>query len=433
MNLNYEISNDGFTADGEEFELTIQGLMSFDSQYHESKFSTWKARHEFIREILGNKPPVQFQESQDSIIVTYPLQATYTKNLTGLLQFKSDFKELSSTYDTFVVRRAFVGEKMFSEVNCDVYISTTEAFTINPIIRIKPGATLDWSNLMKSGTDWDALNIAQSWIEEVQIINKVIMDSQMIKSQLLAEHLPAVPQFKDYKRLPDAIRRYALAVIIMRGNCCVGKTSFLLNGVLPIHTQGEMDFRSYLDGVIASDNFKVNLKSWYFDELDHKGVKFEGLVHLQSMAITDLLLVKCANAGMPVILDGRYLCEEEVSRVFRLWGPDFNHVLFDIDAELKTLLERSKFRLCPRIQESVIISGQADARNNRPPLLNSDYSYYLYYSEGLGKDITHTLVAECHGGFYYPHNRDLAEKCIPGQSVAQNNKTAVELSSHDLG
>jgi hypothetical protein len=433
MNLNYEISNDSFTVDEQSFELTIQGLMEFAAQFNESRFSTWKARHEFIRDVLGNKPPVQFQDSHDSIIVTQPLQASYTKNLQGLLQFKNDFKQLSSTYDTFVVRRSFVGEKMFSDVNCDVYISTTEAFTINPIIRIKPGATLDWSNLMKSGTDWDALNIEESWIEEVQMINKVIMDMQMAKCLILAEHLPEVPQFKDYRRLPDAIRRFALAVIIMRGNCCVGKTSFLLNGALPIHAQGDTDFRSYLDGVIASDNFKVSLKDWYFDELDHKGVKFEGLVHLQSMAITDLMLVKCSTAGMPVILDGRYLCEEEVSRVFRLWGPQFNHVLFDIDAELETLLERSKFRKCPRIQESVIVSGQSDARNNRAPLLNTDYSYYLYFSEGTGKCITHTLVAECHGGYYYPHDRDLAEKCNPGQPVAQNNKIAVEKSTFDLG
>jgi hypothetical protein len=440
MILDFVDTDSGLSCDGEYYPYSIEGLTSFYLRYADTKYSTWKARHQIIRGILDNKRPVEFSEDFDSIHVTYPVTMTYQKSLMGLLQFKHDFAYRSYIYDTFVVRRCFVGEPLVRDLECDVFIGTTEAFTIPPISRFKIGSSLTWESVMKSGTDWGALNLERTWIDEVKLINQVILDVQWDKVVLLANNLPEVPQFHDYRlgaRYKDnpqsAVKRYAKMVMAVRGNCCVGKTSTLKSSDLPILKKSETNFREYMDGVIASDNFKVSLRRWFFDDMDHKSIKFEGLVHMHSMAITDLIMNRTSSANLPAILDGRYLCEEEIARVFGLWGPEFAHVIVDIDGDTSDLLERSKTRKEPRIQDSVIISGQLAARNNRCVLINTSYEVYFFKTLGFGDSITREFVAECHNGYFQVWNRFLTEEMIPGQSVAQNNPDAVALSTHEIG
>ena len=425
----YDELESGVLADGQFFEYNMESLNDYYVKYKDQPLSTWKTRHTLVRGILGFKPVVRFESTSDKIVVSYPTLTTYVKDLKGLLQFKEDYRTLSSQYDTFAIRREFVGCKLAQD--CQSYIGTTEAFTVPNILSLKAG--FSWAEIMKLA-NWDALNDPTSWIEEVQLMNQIILDHQFRNVSILSDHLPEVPVFDTYRCIPNAGFTYKKSVILMSGNCCVGKTSLILSEELPILLKEETDFRNYLEGVIASDDFKVKLRGWFFDELDHKGVKFEGLVHLHSMAITDLIMNKSSSLGLSTILDGRFLCEEEISRVFNLgkWA-NFGHVVISIDGDTEDLIERSKTRKCPRIEESVIRSGQYAARNSRCTLLNTGYSVYFFKTLGYGANIRRVFAAECHRGYFQVWHRYYIEEIIPCQNVAHNNALALAQSQHELG
>ncbi|MGL4758838.1 MAG: hypothetical protein ACRCXZ_05855 [Patescibacteria group bacterium] len=415
MSYQYEIKNgelhlfDDFDMPY-QFRLDYLGLREFNKlALKRFKKPTKDIRSLFIESILAYKPKVEFVKTKSSIKLTFPFENEYPFSLAGLLQFKEDFRDISDIYNSFDVRLSFVSQT----------VGTFEALTIPNIIRVAEGS--DWAHLMTNGLDWDLLNDPEIWIDEVKIIHELILDRYQAEVKVLSDHLPVVPQFKGFRLAPESFTRMAPPLIMMRGNCGVGKTSLLLSKSLPIMNHSVDDYGSFLDGVIAGDKFKTLLQPWLFDTYNHEELKVEGLLHVQGMSLCDLMLNWASENGLAAIIDNRLLCPVEIQRIAKLWGDRFAIVVIDIDGELPDLIERTRNRSFPRIDESVVLSGNLTARNERCVLLNSKYSYYLFKTKGTGRNIKTTLIAECHFGHFEVHSIGETEDSMPGQSIALGN------------
>ena len=416
MQLNYTIQNNKveITLDSGKFQFTLDypGLRMFNNMQptHYPDMWTKAIRKEFVRSILGCKEVISFIKESGKITLPQ-FNKVYNCDQLGLLQFKHDFRDQNDIFDTFEVRLAFVSK----------YVGTYEALTIPNIARIVD--TSDWANLMTNGLDWDLLNDETIWIPEVSIIHDLIMEAYQAEVMVLSTHLPLVPQFKNYRMAENSLERMAPPLILLRGNCCVGKTSLLLqdNGVLPILQSGNSSYREFLDGVIAGDKFKKLLQPWLFDGFDHDNDRVEGLVHTHGLTLCDHMLNLASKKQIPVIIDNRLLCPSEIQRISQLFGRSFATVIIDIDGDIEDLLERSKNRPFPRVEESVIVSGNSQARNERCVLLNSKYSVYFFKSKGIGRSIIRTFVSECHDGYHQVHDNEHGEIMMPGLSFANKN------------
>lgn len=323
---------------------------------------------------------------------------------------------------------------------------------------------------MEFGVDWDLLNVGDSWIPEVRLMHQLILQDQQIATTALSEHINLVPKFVGYKlstlmmklalftlskpfkeeqlqdqfeifdaiylgflkskheKFRDKIFEDAHPLLLMNGPCCSGKTAGLESGEFPFMKDLGPEWKQHKRGIISADDFKQDLRKFLFEDFTHNSERYEGLLHVQSMALCDMMVYWACDNHLPVIIDKRFFCPIEVQRHSLMWtkiqqtvsGVSFKTIIVCMFAEVETLMARAALRSGLQIDESVVKSGNQTQGSEMCVLFNNS-SYEIYCYENNSMDFSPPILfVECLHGEVICHNKMIAEKYIFSQSWAKS-------------
>jgi hypothetical protein len=231
-----------------------------------------------------------------------------------------------------------------------------------------------------------------------------------------------------HEKFRDKAYELAHPLILMNGPCCSGKTAGLASGQFPFMKDLSPDWINHKDGIISADDFKKELRGYLFYGFEHNSNRYEGLLHVQSMALCDLMVNWACSEHLPVIIDKRFFCPIEVQRHSQLWGKIqqaqsgylFKTIIVCMFASVETLLARAALRDDLQIDTSVVISGNQTQGAEMCVLFNNnDYEVYCYLNDSMDHSPP-TLMADCLHGEVTCYDRMLCEEFIFSQSWANS-------------